>query len=562
MGLEAPLRNLRLIGVEQSSDGLRPWLLVHSIRTIFLVLILTIASVLQVRSGNFLNIEVSLPIYFVLFTNFILNALYLLLFDRLKSHAYWTAALLALDALAITLLIYFTGTGHFLFLFLFLVNLILGGMVFEREGAWLLMIWTSICFSALLLLSPEVTGQNLYFSLGVNNLAFAAVTYLGGMLTQQIRTVGAQLRETQTDLRVLQDLNELIVSNITSGILVVSRTGFVQFFNQRATEILTADHFTQRKIQEVMPELNWPWESLLQDESRVFERREIQLQRSGPDFKIVEVVVARFVETDLRVKGWLVVLDDRTEQKALEDSLRQQDKLAAVGQLAAGIAHEIRNPLASISGSVQMMLSEPSKQTEDNVRLMQIVDKEISRLNGLITEFLEYVRPEPKPVEQVDLNPLVREVIEALQFNSKLRKDVSQKVTLRAAAPIYGNRDKLKQALLNLLINAYQAVEKTEQPQISVETFDQSAFVVLRIQDNGLGIKKENLSKIFEPFHTTKTHGTGLGLAITHKILQAHSARVSVQSVEGQGATFTVELPAERGVHTEDLIPLKRASKG
>jgi len=425
-----------------------------------------------------------------------------------------------------------------------------------------LAIWTSICFSALLLLSPEISGQSLYFSLMVNNVAFVAVTFLSGRLAEQVSMVGTRLQETHSDLLALQNLNDLIVNNMTTGMVVVSRTGFVQFFNPPSSRILSADHFQQVKIQDILPELEWPWTSLIEDESLPFERREVRVTRENNITKVLEVVAARFRDVDGKLKGWLLLIDDRTEQKLLEENLRQQEKMAAVGQLAAGIAHEIRNPLASISGSIQLMVSSPQNHNEEDLKLMRIVDKEINRLNNLITEFLDYVRPEKKVNLPVNLNNLVREVVESLQFNPKLRKDVVQKLELHAKCDILGNRDKLKQALLNFVINAYQAMEKTERPVFEVETHDQTNIVVLIIRDNGNGIKSENLHRIFEPFHTTKPQGTGLGLAVTHKILQAHEARVFVESVEGQGTKFLVEFPAHRDVHTEDLIPLKQSREG
>jgi two-component system sensor histidine kinase PilS (NtrC family) len=553
---------LRLVEPNALDAFSRPWLFVHAIRTAFLVGILLVSVIYQIHLGNFLNIEIWLPVYGVLLANFFLNSVYLFFFEKVEKQAFWNAALFALDTVAVTLLIYFTGTSQSLFLFLYLVNLILGGLVFGKEGTWLLAIWTSICFSALLLLSPEISGQSLYFSLTVNNLAFVAVTYLSGRLADQLSAVGTRLQEATSDLLALQNLNELIVNNITTGMVVVSRTGFVQFFNPPSSKILDADHFQQLKIQDILPELDWPWTSLMEDESLSYERREVRVSREGGVLKLLEVVAARFKDAEGKLKGWLLLFDDRTDQKLLEENLKQQEKMAAVGQLAAGIAHEIRNPLASISGSVQLMLGNPQNHSEEDIKLMRIVDKEINRLNGLITEFLEYVRPEKKHNVPVNLNAVIREVVDSLQFNPKLRKDIEKKIELRAASEILGNRDKLKQALLNFVINACQAVEKTANPVLEIETHDQQDVVVMIIRDNGVGIKKENLHRIFEPFHTTKPQGTGLGLAVTHKILQAHDARIFVESVEGEGTKFLVEFPAHRHVHTDGLIPLKQQREG
>jgi two-component system sensor histidine kinase PilS (NtrC family) len=560
--VDLPTRNLRLVEAPGLETLNRPWLFVHSIRTIFLVCILLVSVVYQIHLGNFVNVEIWLPVYAVLLANFFLNSVYLFFFDKLEKQSYWNAVLFGLDIMAITLLIYFTGTSQSLFLFLYLVNLILAGLVFQSEGAWLLALWTSMCFSTLLIVSPEVSGQSLYFSLTVNNIAFAAVTFLSGRLSSQLVLAGSRLQEAHSDLQALQNLNELIVNNITTGIVVVSRGGFVQFFNPPASSILSADHFQQIKIQDVLPELGWPWEAITSDESLAFERREVRFSRDEATFKILEVVAARFKDADAKLRGWLLLIDDRTTEKMREATYRQQEKLAAVGQLAAGIAHEIRNPLASISGSIQLMMGSPQNHTDENMKLMKIVDKEIDRLNGLITEFLDYVRPEKKANQRINLNNVIREVIEALQFNPKLRKDVEQKLELKAQSEILGNRDKLKQALLNFAINAYQAMDKTERPELEIETHDDRDLVVLIIRDNGCGIKAENLSRIFEPFHTTKSNGTGLGLAVTHKILQAHEARLMVDSTVGGGTKFVIEFPAFRDVHTEDLIPLKQGAKG
>lgn len=559
--IDFPSRNLRLVEAADIAVG-RPWLLVHAVRTAFLVCILAVSVIYQIQLGNFVNIEIWFPVYAVLGFNFFLNAVYLFLFSKLKNQGYWNAALFALDTAAVTLLIYFTGTSQSLFLFLYLVNLILGGLVFDKEGGWLLAIWTSICFSALLMISPEVSGQSLYFSLAVNNIAFVAVTYLGGRLSEQVTEVGTKLQEAQSDLVVLQNLNELIINNVTTGMVVVSRTGFVQFFNPISSSILEAYNFQQMKVQDVIPELNWPWKSLIEDESLPFERREVRIERTGGVIKLLEVVAARFKDNEGKLRGFLLLVDDRTEQKLMEENFRQQEKLAAVGQLAAGIAHEIRNPLASISGSIQLMLAHPGNHKEEDVKLMRIVDKEIDRLNRLISDFLNYVRPEARSETPVNLNNVIREVLESLKFNPKLRQDVQQAVGLRAKCDVIGNRDKLKQAILNLVINSYQAMEKTPAPKLEIETQDQQDVVVLLVRDNGCGIKKENLHRIFEPFHTTKPQGTGLGLAVTHKILQAHNARVYVDSVVDEGTKFLIEFPAHRDRHTEDLIKGKHKANG
>lgn len=551
-------RNLRLVPSETSDERTRPFLLVHAIRTLFLVTILLVSFGYQIRLGNFLIAGMWLPIYAVLGFNFLLNSIYLFFFDRLSQHMFWNSALFMFDTVAVTLLIYFTGTAQSLFLFLYLVNLILAGLIFPKEGTWILAGWTSICFSLLLIFSSEVAGQSLYFSVAINNLAFVAVTFLSGRLSEQITLVGEKLEEAKSDIATLRNFNELVVGNISDGLMVVSRTGFIQFHNPVAT-VLFGENLFQAKIGEAVPALEWAdWHESLDD--RNVRRKEIRLTRKDEDVeRVIEVTAAPFRDESEKAKGWLLRFEDRTDIKALEDQLRQKEKLAAVGQLAAGIAHEIRNPLASISGSIQLMTGESTVDAQEQKKLMNIVSREIDRLNGLITEFLEYVRPEQKALQSVDLNAIIRDVAEMIRFNSKLRQDVAQKIELSAAMRIEGNKDKLKQAILNFVVNAYQAMEKTPSPQLTISTTDEEEKVVLIIRDNGCGIKKENLHRIFEPFHTTKPQGSGLGLAITHKILEAHGARILVESELNEGTRFLIEFPAHRDVYTRDPLHLKQA---
>jgi two-component system, NtrC family, sensor histidine kinase PilS len=286
-------------------------------------------------------------------------------------------------------------------------------------------------------------------------------------------------------------------------------------------------------------------------------RHEIHIEVQNEP-KILEVKLADFRDENEKSKGWLLLIEDRTEIKHLEMSLQQKEKLAAVGQLAAGIAHEIRNPLASISGSIQMMTAS-SDTNEENRKLMKIVDKEIDRLNGLISEFLNYVRPEDQVRDEVDVNQVLNECLEMVKFDQKLRQDIELKLNLKSASMILGHRDKLKQAFLNFIVNAYQAMGKTESPLFEVQTQDERGQVVVVFKDNGSGIKKENVNRIFEPFHTTKPSGTGLGLAITHKILEAHKAKIFVESEEKIGTQFLIEFPSVRGNFIEFNPDRKRA---
>ncbi|MEK7356580.1 MAG: ATP-binding protein, partial [Bdellovibrionota bacterium] len=234
-----------------------------------------------------------------------------------------------------------------------------------------------------------------------------------------------------------------------------------------------------------------------------------------------------------------------------------------VGQLAAGIAHEIRNPLASISGSIQLLGGSFTARQEEEQQLMRIVLREIDRLNNLITEFLDFVRPPTLKDDPVDLNQLIRDVLEMMKFNKTLRPEVKQVVKLEATSVIAGSRDQLKQAFLNIIINGYQAMNDSAQPELTISTSESGGKVIVKIRDSGCGIDEKGLRKIFEPFHTTKPKGTGLGLAVTHKIIESHEGRIFVESTKGVGTEFTLEFPTreQRGLDENALADSKRASE-
>lgn len=240
----------------------------------------------------------------------------------------------------------------------------------------------------------------------------------------------------------------------------------------------------------------------------------------------------------------IYLIKDVTAERLLESQLKQSEKLAAVGQLAAGIAHEIRNPLAGISGSIQLLSQDSADPTQK--KLMQIVLKEIDRLNLLITEFLDYAKPEKTPDTEISLAQVLEDVVFTTRRHPEAGAGFEWKMDIQEAV-VLGFSEKLKQALLNIVINAVQAMKDSPQPRLDIRLHAEGRQAVLSIRDYGSGMSEETRKKMFEPFHTTKPKGTGLGLAITHKILEIHRAQVEVKSELGAGTEFIIKLPLVRG---------------
>ncbi len=542
-----------------SSVGQR-LLVVHGLRSGLLVAVFLLALIFQLMQGEFFSPDIWLPVYAVLILSFTLSSIYFLFTEWCESRGWIHGTLFALDALAITLLVHQTGASQSIFFFLYMVDIILAGLVFQKRGAFTQALWTSLLFGLLLLSSPQPGRENIYFLATLNNLAFFSVAYLSGNLSEQVNFMGAQLKATARNLAILQDLNKHIVENIGTGLMTVDGNGRVVSANPAASGILDGLSLVGHDINAIFPALqlgsNVVW---LHGKTEDVRRVDVEFLTRHRDKLAIEVVLSPLKDDNGEAQGFVLLFQDRTEVRRLEQAMRQKEKMAAVGQLAAGIAHEIRNPLASLSGSVQLMQSQPEKYSAEDIKLMRIITREIDRLNDLITEFLDYVRPEPRPTSPVDVNKVIREVMEMVKFNQQMNKDVAQEIQLKAGSKVLGHSDKLKQAFLNIIINAYHAMEKSNVQKLHIETFDVQDRVVVSIKDTGSGMDAVAVSRIFEPFYTTKPKGTGLGLAVTHKIFEVHDAKVNVTSNPGEGTTFTIDFPGERDTTDRGIPRFKEA---
>ena len=527
-------------------------LIVEGVRVAFLVALLLVTVAFQAAQPQYVNVDVLLPVFLLLGGQFLLNSSYIVWFDVLARRWQATAFLFSAETAFIAALIYFTGVNQSIFLFLFLVNIILAGFVFQRRGALLVAAQTSISFSLLMIFGPDAKGQTFFFAIVLNNLAFFAVAALSGFLSEQLNFMGSELKARARSLAALQNLNELIVGNMATGLITFDEHGTSLLVNPAAAQILDlTGPVVGRPLEQIIPGLR---ARIATSALHVSERGEERFDwvyvapgsASGQGRMTLEATASRLRDAQGQATGYVLTFQDSTKVRRLEFAVRQSEKLAAVGQLAAGIAHEIRNPLASISGSIQLLESSfhVGKDAEER-KLMRIVLKEIDRLNDLISEFLVYVRPDQAKEDPVDLSALVREILEMTKLNLGLRRDVRQSVDLGPGAVISGDRDKLKQAILNVVINAYQAMTEAEAPILDVSAHRLGAVVRLKIRDRGVGIEDSRLRKIFEPFHTTKPKGTGLGLALTHKIIENHGGKIFVEGA-GPGTEFTFEFPARR----------------
>jgi two-component system, NtrC family, sensor histidine kinase PilS len=520
-------------------------LMVEAGRVAFLVAVLLITFYFQLRQPDFLGHELLVPLYSCVFLSFVVHTIYIWNFDRFSRLNIPTIFLFVFEAFFISALIYFTGITQSIFIFLYLVNIIFCGFIYRRQGSLFLALLTSSLYSTLLIFKPDISGEIVFFSLALNNLGFFSVAMLSGYLSEQLGVMGLELVASHRNIQELKDLNKLIIDNVTSGLVTLDGSGRIVLANKAAETILEESHnLNGRSIFHVLPGLQ-KFESRFSEEAGRIDRFEIDYFNSRDEKLLLGFSVSPLIHQG-QFAGNVLIFQDLTKIKRLERAMQMSEKMAAVGQLAAGIAHEIRNPLAGISGSIQLLRTTTHGEGSEEYRLMSIALKEIDRLNRLITDFLDFVRPSQPAGDTIELKSLITEVVDLVKVNKmfeKKDKKIDFDLSFGTNRSILGHRDQLKQVFYNLLINATHAVDDVTNPKISVSTKLLNGNLVIGVRDNGCGMNTQTQKRIFEPFFTTKAKGTGLGLATVHKIVENHEARIFVESELNKGTEFVIEFP-------------------
>ena len=458
-----------------------------------------------------------------------------------------------------TLLVYFTGGLDSPFSFLYLVSVITASMLLYRRGGLLAAAGASILYGALvdlmyygvfpmpeqsLFLPTAWTSSRLYFNMAANFAGFYATAMLTSYLSEKLQRTSEELDANRQNLAELRALNQNVIESIPSGLITLTQHGTSSFVNPAAASILEAQPLAilGRHVTELgffTPE-EWVGAREQLDAGRVV-RKEIDDADIAGQKRSIGFAVSPLTTLEGTSAGYTLIFQDLTEMKKLEAELRLKDRMAAVGELSAGIAHEIRNPLAAIAGSVQV-LKGSSSLTAQEQRLMSIVLKESERLNKSISDFLRFVRPQEKHSIEFDVAASLSETLDLLANSSELheRHEIRREIH-PSSFPLVGDADQIRQVFWNLARNAVQAMPNGGVLTVKTHVDDGSYNIVFA--DSGRGMSQADMRRLFQPFRTNFPSGTGLGMAISYRIVQEHGGRIDVSSREGTGTAITVALP-------------------
>lgn len=533
------------------------------LRVGFVSLLLGVAIIIQVRETKTYFGEILNAHYLLIALIYCLTFFYVVALKHIRNFSRFAYLQLLLDTIFITAIIYTTGGVESIFSFLYLLNVISGGIILYRRGGMIIASFAGVLYGAFLDLSyyelikpmghyfpylQDYQSSEIFYRILVNVAAFYLVGFLSGFLSEQIRRSKAELKVKQKDIADLEILKENIIQSISSGLVALDEHGKVIAFNRGAERIFDIDSkdAIQKDITDIAPFVT-PY--LMATNPNKFS----QLSYKRSDGQQIDLLlsISPLKEQDRGKKGQILVFQDTTRIREMEREVKRMENLAMLGELAAGVAHEIRNPLASISGSLQVLNDSLSKKASRiNKRLMEIMLREVTRLNHLVNDFLQFARPQRIEIEEFDLNQLIRDTLYIFQNSQNWSQHLAVETKFFCPLKIMSDPQQLKQVFWNIFLNACEAMPNGG--SICVGTDKITEFtgsgefmesVRIRVEDNGPGIDSKVLKDMFRPFSTTKKDGSGLGLGIVKRIVESLDGKVSGQNLAGGGVVITVILP-------------------
>ncbi len=543
------------------------------LRVVLVSIFLGASLFIQLREGATYFGQIQTAHFLIIVCIYLLTFVYVLIL-KYSRRLEWLAYLqLLLDTFSISAIVLTTGGIDSIFSILYVLNIISAGIMLYRKGGLAIATACSLTYGTLVfchyygVISPlgargpglgAYKGSEVVFLFLVNATGFYLVSYLSSYLSEQARRSHVELKAKQIDFDKLEALNESIIQGVDSGLIALDGSHRIILLNPAAEDI-----FGVKRMEVIGNQAETLFPFLLDhlkdgqpspSYSPAKRGRFIDLRypRDHGNDRYLRFCITPFPLPGSDQRGQILAFQDLTELRQIEEEMKRVEGLALIGELAAAIAHEIRNPLASISGSIQL-LKEGSSKEDMNRRLMDIVMREIDRLNHLVNEFLLFARPRKANFERFELNQLIQESLDLFQKSQHWNKQIQVRRSLPCPVHLESDADQIRQMLWNLFLNAVEAMPHGGSLFLATELLEGPstennlpAKVKVTIRDTGKGFESKALENLFTPFFTTKPEGSGLGLPIVKRITEGLKGQVQGTNHLDGGAEVSVILPLSR----------------
>ena len=531
-------------------------------RAAVITLLLGSAILIQIKSPGSLPVD---PFFFIIGATYALTVAYSLALKHVERHRWLIDLQLACDALTVSALVHVTGGVSSYFASLYALPIIAASVIQSWRGGIMVAVLSSVMYAGIA--GAQYASNPIFpmpldvqlppvrvavFTVGLNVFGFVAVASLSGYLAEGLRRADAKLAQASNQLADLQAFSQHVIDSLTSGLATTDMSGVVMTFNRAAETItgLNAPQVIGREVHEALqfpPELEGMFGADANASAAVTGRRRLPRMEIGfrrADGRQIELGLSGApLMTPRGETGFILTFQDVTEMRKQEREARVQQRLAAVGEMAAGIAHEIRNPLASMSGSLQILRQE-MPLTEEQGQLMDIVLRESERLNDTIRSFLAYARPQRQAMTRFDLCQVITDTARLLENSPELHETHAIAVDVPSSGvTFHADEGQIRQIVWNLATNGLRAMPSGGRLTLSVSNDPDESHVCIAVSDEGVGIAPDELDGIFQPFRGAFSRGTGLGLSIVHRIVSDYGGEIGVTSTKGQGTTVRVQFP-------------------
>jgi len=532
------------------------------LRVVLALAFLGVTAWFQVKEHSLARLNF-VPLYVIIAAVGLLTIAYALLLNRVRNLQFFAYTQLTIDIALATLIVYITGGTESYLHALYPLSVIGASIILGKRGGFYAASVSSIAYGVLidvdfyrmlplkykLISAPYPPAwEDVLMTVSTNILAFFTVAYLTGYLAERTARAERELEEKGIDYERLEALNRQIIENITSGIMTLDGRMRITSFNREAESVTgyTLREVYYREVGEIFPGMlgRGPGQAALGS------RLERKFRKKTGEELYLGFTVSQGQGGDVER---IIIFQDLTRLREMEEALRRDERMKALGELSVGIAHEIRNPLASISGSIQLLKDDLAVSGDDK-RLMEIILRETDRLNRLITDYLLFAKPAKELRELVDISSIISETIEVFR-NCPEASKITIEESVAGSFRMYGDPRQLGQVFWNLFLNAAHAMEDggtltvraeyTRQGKNMLRRDEGAGFVEVMVADTGKGISPDDIGRVFDPFFSTKDKGTGLGLSIVHRIIESHNGAIEVASSEGRGTVFRILLPID-----------------